>query len=669
MDLILWCCLLLISGTCQNLQTDTAASTQPVEDELVEVKRGHVPSFPRVITGKITDADDKPVSGALVEWGPDYPPDTPRETTHSDQDGSYRLEVQNAGGRYKLGISAAGVCPQSRRLVPGPRAAPTELNLRLAPETTIEVTFVGESGEPIPNLAITPMTPEYGFNSSFSMVQYPQRIPGHENPILCDEHGVCRLNQLLPAPEPLKALADGDTQAQSEFKERFNQEGWLSLRIELGEQSFHNRQITRSEYFKSQGKLEVVLPDHLNPLVRQGHDGTIFGQVTDAAGQPVREFQFTIRYRAEPISVNDPDGRFQWGTKLDPGGNYEVRVFAKGFAAQLARIVPDETRQARPLRIELVPQESVEVQFVDQQTLQPIPDVAVMAGVSNKSGWNYVEWNNLKAYADGHHGLETVLHLVSDVEGRVTISESRDPTTLIILTAGYGRTIITPAQRPEPDDSGLIQIPLEPAASILGVRAADSRLSQLGDGISLYLPATDGFEHMFHGLSLNENGECLVDSLSPGRYRVALMYSDGNMSAPCWSRTIDVKAGQHVTVPLGEMTGTLTLSGRTSPFTQVQITRKSSVSAAVVSPGDDEDTLPAVATLSDVDGYFEFNQLHPGTYQIEHGQRNGPGREFLLSSHRKGPTEISLTEDTHADYVTGTVTPPEAAVEAPAKQE
>ena len=538
MNLILWSWLVLFSLTCQNLQTDTAASTHAAQDETAEVKRGHVPSFPRVITGTITDADGNPVSGALVEWGSDYPDKAPRESTHSAEDGSYRLEVQNAGGRYRLGISATGFCPQSRwELVPGPRATPTELNLKLTPETTFEVTFVGESGEPIPHLEVTPMTPEYGFNSSFSMVQAPRCIPGHDKPILSDEHGVCRLSQLLPVPEPLKLFKDGDTKQMSEFKERFNQEGWLSLRIALGDQSSHNRQITRGEFFNSHGKLEVVLPDYLNPIVRQDYDGTIFGQVTDAAGQPVKEYQFTVRYRSEPISVNDPDGRFQWGTKLDPGGNYEIRIFAKGFAAQLARIVPDETRRARPLRIELVPQESVEVQFVDQQTLKPLPNVAVLAGVAKKSGFNYVEWNNLKTYADGHHGLETVLHLVSDAEGRVTIPEGREPATLIILTAGYGRKIVVPTKRPELDDNGLIQIPLEPAASILGVRAPDSRLSKLGDRMSLYWPATDGFEHMFHGLSLNEDGQCLVDSLSPGRYRVALMYSDSNMSAPCWYRT------------------------------------------------------------------------------------------------------------------------------------
>ena len=186
------------------------------------------------------------------------------------------------------------------------------------------------------------------------------------------------------------------------------------------------------------------------------------------------------------------------------------------------------------------------------------------------------------------HSLESVLHLVADAEGRISIPEGREPATLIVLTAGYGRKIVVPAQRPEPDDNGLVQIPLEPAGAILGVRAPDSRLSQPGDRISLSLPPSDGFEHMFHGLSLNENGECVVDSLSPGRYTVVLMYSDGSLSSPCWSNTIGVNAGQRVTVSFGKMTGTLTLSGRTTPFAQVQTTRKSDLPREVVAPDRDE---------------------------------------------------------------------------------
>ena len=156
--------LVLFLAACQ-FATASAADPPPHENKsaeakFIEIKPGHVASYPRVIIGTITDASDKPVSGALIEWGPDYPHEAPREATHSGEDGTYRLEARKAGGRYKLGISASGYSPQSQQgLVPGPRSAPTELHFKLSPETTIGVAIVDEAGLPIPNLEVLPMTP------------------------------------------------------------------------------------------------------------------------------------------------------------------------------------------------------------------------------------------------------------------------------------------------------------------------------------------------------------------------------------------------------------------------------------------------------------------------------------------------------------------------------
>src|SRR5207249_6239991 len=139
---------------------------------------------------------------------------------------------------------------------------------------------------------------------------------------------------------------------------------------------------------------------------------------------------------------------------------------------------------------------------------------------------------------------------------------------------GYARLVVTPRLRPAPNDAGLVQIPLKPAASIHGVAVPGSRLSQQSDGLSLHIDRADGFDQMFHGLKWDEKGECLIDSLAAGDYYLTLMHSVGNTSTSCWTKKITLKAGERLTVPLGEMTGTLTFSGRTSPFTQVRITRK-----------------------------------------------------------------------------------------------
>ncbi len=634
-----------------------------VEAKSVEIKRGHVASYPRVFTGKITDASGNPVSRALIEWGPDYPHDAPREVTHSADDGSYHLEVKRAGGKYKLGVSASGCAHQWRQgLVPGPRSAPTELDFKLSPEMTLEVQVVDKSGMPIPDFEVTPMTPQTGFNSSFSIVQQPEPIPGHDKPTPCDASGVCLVRQLLPAPEPVLVKVDGETQAQAESKKRFNDEqGWLSLRITQKGKWGHAHQISNKDFFEAQGKIRIVVPDHRNPLVEQMHNGILFGQVVDATGQPVQEYRVTLRYRPEPLVVKDSEGRFEWGKTLDPDNAYEIRIFANGFAPKVVRCTPGRTSKARPERIEMMPHVSVEFELLDGQTLKPLPNVSVLTGVLKQSGGNYVEWNSIQSYADGHHGLTNVLHLTSGADGRITVPEGQDLAALIILTPGYARTILMPKSRPAPNENDLIQIPIPPAASIRGIAAPGSRISRQATGVSLYCAATGNVEQMFDGIRLYKNGECWIDSLAAGDYGLSLMHSDGNMSTSCWTKKISLKAGERLKIPLGEMTGTLTLSGRTSPFTHVRITRKP---LPVAGPLKENLDITSVATFSDVDGYFELNQVESGAYEIELGLDRFSRR--FAPDLVKAPRNVVLTEDTHIDYVAGTITPPQAGLDAPA---
>ncbi len=631
----------------------------------VEVQRGHVASYPRVITGKITDAEGTPVAGALIEWGPDYPHDAPRESTRSGQDGTYRLEVQKAGGRYKLGVSAAGCGPQwTEGLIPGPVSAPSQHSWKLTPETEIEVTVVGESGLPIPNLEVMPMTPQSGFNSSFSTVQQPEPIPGHGKPTQCNGQGVCQLRQLLPAPvvQPPKPI--GNTVEEVRQRDYDAQQGWLHLRITQNGKWVHEHQIDAAEYLDTKGKIRVVVPDYRNPLVEQLYTGTLHGQVVGPTGQPVKDYHVTLRHRGEPLVVSDPEGRFQWGKTLDPTREYEVRIFAKGFAPQLAKFTPRSTSREKPERIELTPHPSVEFQLLDEQTLKPLPNVPVLTGISKKTGWNYVEWHSLKDYADGSYGLDMVLHMVTDAEGRMSVPEGDEPKTLIFLTPGYARMVVTPLLRPDPDANGLVQIPVAPAAVIRGVPAPGSKISTGEGGVSLHYTATDGFDHMFHNLKQDDKGECRIDSLAAGEYLVMLQHSNGNMFTACWTRKVTLQPGEQLELPLGEMTGTLTLSGRTTPFTDVQITRKSNLPGVDVAQLDDGSSIRHVATMSDIDGYFEINRVEAGAYSVEIGRLDRFGGGFR-SGPGTGPRELLLIEDTHVDYTTGKVTPPEAAVEAP----
>ena len=72
-------------------------AAEPGNAKPIEVVRGHVASYPRVIQGRISSGNGKPVADALIEWGPVYPDDAPREKTNTADDGSYRLEVSHTG--------------------------------------------------------------------------------------------------------------------------------------------------------------------------------------------------------------------------------------------------------------------------------------------------------------------------------------------------------------------------------------------------------------------------------------------------------------------------------------------------------------------------------------------------------------------------------------------
>ena len=628
------------------------AALQPTDIRLSQVKRGHVASFPRWFTGKITDTAGKPISNARVEWGPEYPHDAPCESTVTSSDGSYRFEVLKAARRFKLGVSAQGFCPQWRDdVLPGPTTAPTELPFQLIPETRILVTVVGESGLPIPNLSVFPMTPQSGFNSSFSSVKQQEKIPGHDQPSLCNADGVCELRQLLPTPVPLLETKPDDAVAKKEYVERFNLEGWLSLKITEGTEWVHEHQISRKEFFDSNGRVKITVPDYRNPLIRRNYDGRIYAQVFDPDGQLVPQYQVTFRHHADPMAVTDAHGRFEWGKTLDPDRDYQLRVFAKGFAPYIESIIPKETSQTAPRRIQLVRNKSTEFQLIDRQTQKPIENAPVLTGVSKKSGWNYVEWNDFNNYADGYHGLENVLHLLTDLEGRITLPEGLEPSTLIILSAGYGREVITPKCRPNTDEKGLIRIQLEPAATIRAIRDPNSRFRVPDEQLYLHVESSDDFEHMFHSMR-GDGGKWFVDSLAPGTYHVGVTHSIGGSSTACWLKTIKLKAGQHAELLLSEMTGKLTLSGRTTPFTDVSLSPKRDPKGV----GDIKNDVTVIATISDIDGYFELNGLHPGFYEVRQGGLlYGRSESQFAIRALKGPIEISLEIDLHIDYLDGTI--------------
>lgn len=636
----------------------------------IEVKPGHKPEFPRMIKGTITNTAGKPVAGALVSWGRLYDNEAVRETVTTGDDGTYMIATNNVGAEHGLSVVADGFCLSMAFIrSPGPSSKPTVKNFQLEEERTIEVKIVDEAGQPITGVEVKPETPQTGFNSSFSIVQYPKPLAGHKEPTHVNGNGICRLRGLLPAPEELTVAEEGDSEAKKEARSRFNSQGWLSLEITSNGKWVRQHQISKEEYFESLGRFTIVVPDHQNPNLRRAHKGSIYGQVVDSDGNPIQNYSFTVRYKPEPISVKNSDGRFQWGETLDPEHAFEIRIFAAGYVPQIAQIVPDETREKRPWVIELERKPSALFQLVDEQTSQPVPNAKILTGVAKKKEQNYIDWGSFNEYCDGHHGLESVLHLTSDDNGRFTLPEGPSPSTLIILPPGYSRTVVLPDHRPQPDDDGTVRISLSKGGSIEAVRVADSRIARDSGQVTIFFESKDGFHHMYFGQDFDDTGKVRYESLAPGRYRVTLMQREANVSAPSWSTMVDVESGRKVLVDVGKMTGSIKLTGRTAPFIRVELTKALKqplqVAGFPLLPEDHK----SFGTVSDVDGYFEFQGLHPAQYEVEYGHHFQGGWMSEIMYGIKSPKSIVLTEETHLDAIAGVVTPPTAAVsvDVPAK--
>ena len=92
------------------------------------------PKYPRVIVGKVKDVEGKPIKGARVEYGYFSAKAADREFVLTDADGLYRLEMNQAGRDFRVGVSAIGYAPHYvDRIVPGPADRPTEHSVKLNP--------------------------------------------------------------------------------------------------------------------------------------------------------------------------------------------------------------------------------------------------------------------------------------------------------------------------------------------------------------------------------------------------------------------------------------------------------------------------------------------------------------------------------------------------------
>jgi hypothetical protein len=582
------------------------------------------PEYPRAITGRVTVGKDHPLAGVLVEWGYFSDELHERESVETDADGRYRLETSRVGRDFRLGFSKAGFAPQwFDRFVPGPASRPSEVNVTLQRGTEITVQFVTDAGQPVAGLEVTPYTPSNGFHSSFSSPTPSTPLPGRNRTVPTDESGRVTLVDL-----PAKPIA-GTTEAQTNWQRSRN---WLQVTATRDRKWLHETQFTESAILSGE-PLEVKASDRL--LLGVAADGVLRGRVIDrSTRQSVAEFHVMRRYGDRPHAIQNANGEFTIGGSLVNGQQYETRVFAPGYAVGVANVPADSRGKAVRLTIELSPHPSLEGRMVDAATDRPLANVQIVAGAAPATGLKYIEWGSLDRYADGYHSLHNVLRVTTDKDGQFIVPEAPGAAaTLLILTPGYERRVISPAQRPAADGEGIVTIALAPAASVTAIADRETPFGRAARSVWLTCQTDDDFEHMNWSLPFNEDGECRINSLRAGKYRLTLYFNAGNMSFPCYSKALTLEAGEHKNVRLGQMPGNLRLDGHAGPFNVVTI-----------SPKSDSD-IGSFAVQADVDGRFELAGLLPGEYSITlDASSSSAGYHSDMPSRM-----ILLTEDMEVD--------------------
>jgi protocatechuate 3,4-dioxygenase beta subunit len=547
-----------------------------------------------MVMGRVLDASGHPIAGATVEWGSDKTRFQRRQRAKTDKDGTYTMVLKSLDNENHLAASAAGYATEiaDSTISRGRQTRDFTLRPIAAGKHIAAGTVVDELNRPIPGVRVEAFTPVKGFISSFSMPTGRDYFAGPDRVSTTDAAGRFRIAD-LPTDE-----------------------------VQLNLESKH-RHVNDQNYPVKEG-LKIKMSG-------SGATGVVQGRLVDERGglPPLSaDVRIVPRYSTKTYTC-DNDGRFQLPAEVTLGGKYIVYVYAKGFAAKECRLatVRRGSDEFQPIKLTIGPQ--LQGKLLDAQTGQPVKDAAMMYGISE--GHSYIEWSDLKSYADGHHPLKFVQHVTTNKQGEFWFAEPEGNARgmIIVFLPGYQRLILKPEAR-DADAGGELVIRLKRESAFTGVVLRDGKpaaneslsVSRVSEQIR------DNPMQMSESVHTDAQGKYRYGRLSPGQY-----YIHGG----AYSRKATVGEGETATVNLGSDLGNIRIHGSTLANADIR-----------VSPEFDWE-YSGLSTKSNESGKYELPGLKPGKYRVFvetawQGGFRGPRVQTVIEVARDGQ-EIDLRSE------------------------
>ncbi|HVU90247.1 MAG TPA: carboxypeptidase regulatory-like domain-containing protein [Pirellulales bacterium] len=444
----------------------------------------------RTITGTVKDPEGKPRAGVSVRWGAhQWDPSVP--STETDSDGRYTL-ARVPQGTGALLFVAEGCAPQFATL-------PDEgnrLDVQLAAGTSVRGVVKGATGKPVAGVRIVPLT--HCLDTGFG------------NPIWLSERAVSTDSEgrfaiaALPAAVTFDILKEGYSEKRNQALELGGAENEVQLQTGGG---------VRGVVVDQQGKpvrdfkIRLMIPRGL----QQGEQAGGYYAGYDWYG--------ALFTRDDGVFVLSALGAEHWGRLLVSSPGVGKAVLNRVQAHSLEDLPP-----ADALRIPLKPFTPVQARVLDARTGKPIAGAVVSLLEDEHDFSQGFQW--------GYHDL-WANRARTDAEGRATIREPAcDDGTILVTAEGFARRHL-----PWTQDSGELQISLEPAATIEGEVRMEDRFFVGG-----WVRITSADKDSYNAALDDRAGRFLFEMLPAGEYTFEV-HSRSNQRL--YARQLKLEAGQN----------------------------------------------------------------------------------------------------------------------------